>query len=425
VISAVLVVLFVVLMLAGMPVSIAVALATIGAMLLGGYDLMALPQHMAISTQSIPLLAIPYFILAANLMNGIGVTNRIFRFAQALVGSRRGGLAYVNIIANFFFSGISGAAVANAAGLGSILVKAMSGAGYRPAFAAALSLSGSTLGPIIPPSIMMVVYAVAANVSIAELFVAGLIPGITIALVLIVTVRLLIFFRAVEAPVSVPFSWGEMWRATLAGVPALLAPLIIFLGIVTGVTTPTEAGVVAVAYTLFLGLVYRAVTFAVLWRVLLDSVYSTAIIMFIIAVSSALSYVFISEGTSLLLTDFVMSISDGEIGFLLVTIFILLIIGCFLETLPALLIVVPILLPVAQSVGVDLVHLGVVVIFALLVGIMTPPMGIGLFIMMSVADLKFEDLVRACVPLIMILLACLLLLTFLPGLSLFLPELLF
>jgi TRAP-type uncharacterized transport system fused permease subunit len=141
VISAVLVILFVVLMLAGMPVSIAVALATIGAMLLGGYDLMALPQHMAISTQSIPLLAIPYFILAANLMNGIGVTNRIFRFAQALVGSRRGGLAYVNIIANFFFSGISGAAVANAAGLGSILVKAMSGAGYRPAFAAALSLS--------------------------------------------------------------------------------------------------------------------------------------------------------------------------------------------------------------------------------------------------------------------------------------------
>jgi tripartite ATP-independent transporter DctM subunit len=423
-ISAFLIALFVVLMLAGVPVGPAIGLATLAAMLIAGYDPMLIPQHMAASTQSVPLMAVPYFILAANLMNALGATQRLFAFAEALVGHFRGGLAYVNVLSNLLFSGISGAAVANAAGLGAIQIKAMSAAGYRPAFAAALSVSASTLGPIIPPSIMMVVYAITANVSIAELFVAGLLPGIVIALTLMGLVRLLVALGKIEAPRAVPFTLGRLGRSALYGMPALVAPAIIFIGIVSGLATPTEAGVVAVAYTLLLGVVYRSLTLRVLPEVLRETIESTAIIMYIIAVSSALSYVFVSEGTGFLMTRLIMGMTDSPAVFLLLANVVLLLIGCFIETLPALLIVVPMLLPVARAVGVDPVHFGVIVIFNLLVGIITPPMGIGLYIMMAISQVRMGELVRAAFPFLLTLLLALALLTYIPELTLALPRLL-
>jgi tripartite ATP-independent transporter DctM subunit len=423
-ISASLIGLFVVLMLIGVPVGIAIGLATIVAMLIGGYDLLLIPQHMAASTQSVPLMAVPYFILAANLMNALGATRRLFDFADALVGHFRGGLAYVNVLSNLMFSGISGAAVANAAGLGAIQIRAMSAGGYRPAFAAALSISSSTLGPIIPPSIMMVVYAITANVSIAELFVAGLLPGVLIALILMVLVRLMVATGAVSAPQATPFSADRLLRSAQHGMLALVAPAIIFVGIVSGLTTPTEAGVIAVVYTLLLGIVYRSLTFRVLPAVLRETIEATAIIMYIIAVSSALSYVFVSEGTAFLLTDLITQVAHSSASFLLIANLLLLVIGCFIETLPALLIVVPMLLPVVHAVGVDPVHFGVIVIFNLLIGIMTPPMGIGLYIMMAISEVRMGELVHACLPFFLTLLAALAILTYVPEVTLALPRLL-
>ena len=423
-ISLLLIALFVVLMLIGVPVGIAIGLATIVAMLIGGYDLLLIPQHMAASTQSVPLMAVPYFILAANLMNALGATRRIFDFANALVGHFRGGLAYVNVLSNLMFAGISGAAVANAAGLGAIQIRTMAADGYRPAFAAALSISSSTLGPIIPPSIMMVVYAITANVSIAQLFVAGLLPGILIALILMVLVRLLVATGAVRAPDATPFSPQRLRTAAWRGAPALVAPAIIFVEIASGLTTPTEAGVIAVVYTLLLGVLYRSLNFGVLPVVLRETIEATAIIMYIVAVSSALSYVFISEGTAFLLTDAITRLVDGPAGFLLISNLLLLVIGCFIETLPALLIVVPMLMPVAHAVGVDPVHFGVIVIFNLLIGIMTPPMGIGLYIMMAISEVRMGELVRACLPFLLTLLVALAILTYLPAITLLLPRLL-
>lgn len=423
-ISVLLIALFVLFVMLGVPVGIAIGLATIVAMLVGGYDLMLIPQHMAASTQSVPLMAVPYFILAANLMNALGATQRIFDFAQSLVGHFRGGLAYVNVLSNLMFSGISGAAVANAAGLGAVQIRAMSEAGYHPAFAAALSVSSSTLGPIIPPSIMMVVYAIMANVSIAELFVAGLLPGIVIALTLMMLVRGMVALRAIDCPDATPFSLKRLIASAFRSTPALVAPAIIFLGIVTGLTTPTEAGVIAVVYTLVLGVIYRSLTFAVLPEVFRDTIESTAIIMYIIAVSSALSYVFISEGTAFLLTDLIMGMTDSAFTFLILANVVLLLVGCFIETMPALLIVVPMLLPVATAVGVDPVHFGVIVIFNLLIGIITPPMGIGLYIMMAIARVRMGELVRASLPFLLTLTAALFLLTFAPEITLSLPRLL-
>ncbi|MBI4184110.1 MAG: TRAP transporter large permease [Proteobacteria bacterium] len=423
-ISVLLIGLFILFMMIGMPVSAAIGLATILGMLAGGYDLIAIPQQMAASTQSIPLMAVPFFILAANLMNAFGITQRIFDFAQALVGSFRGGLAYVNVLSNLIFSGISGAAVANAAGLGSIQVKAMSDAGYDRAFSAALSVSASTLGPIIPPSIMMIIYAITANVSIAEMFVAGLLPGILIALTLMAQIRVMVATGQLACPPSVPFSFRVLMCAAWRGCPALVAPAIIFGGIVGGLTTPTEAGIVAVVYSVALALLYRSLTLRALAVVLRETVESTALILYIIAISSALSHVFVSEGSARALSELISWLTDDALTFLLLANILLLVIGCFIETLPALLITVPMLMPAAEMVGVDPVHFGVVVVFNLLVGIITPPMGIGLYIMMAVSGVRFGELVRASLPFLVVLVGALAVLSFWPDLTLVLPRLL-
>jgi tripartite ATP-independent transporter DctM subunit len=247
VISALLIGLFVFFMFVGLPVSVAIGLATAVAMLAGGYDLLSIPQQMAASVQSVELMAVPFFILAAGLMNAFGITRRIFDFAISLVGWLRGGLAHANVVAGAIFSGISGAAVADAAALGAISMKEMPRAGYSPYFAAATVIAVATLGPIIPPSIMMVVYAVVANVSIARLFLAGLGPGLLIAATLMVLIWLLGRSGRVRYPEPVAFSGRGLWEATKRASLALVAPLVILRGMAAGWTTPTEAGVLAVS----------------------------------------------------------------------------------------------------------------------------------------------------------------------------------
>jgi len=423
-ISALLIGLFVLLMFLRVPVSIAIALATMIAMLAGGYDLMSLPQKMAASTQSVELMAIPFFILAAGLMNALGITRKIFDFAEALVGSLRAGLAQANVVAGTIFSGISGAAIADAAALGSISMKEMPKAGYEAPFSAAVVVAVSTLGPIIPPSIMMVVYAITADVSIARLFIAGIMPGLMIAGFLMTTIWGLAYFGVTRAPATTPFSGRRLLHATKDAFLALLAPLVILRGMTAGWTTPTEAGILAVFYALFVGLVTRTFPLRAVVATVRETVEATALVMYIIAVSSALSWVFVSEGTAADLAALVTSLSSSPLVFLLIANVLLLILGCLIETLPAMLIAVPILLPTAKMLGVDAVHFGIVVIFNLIIGIMTPPMGIGLYLMMAISNLRFGELVRACLPFIAVLLLALALLTFFPAISLWLPNLL-
>ena len=422
--SALTIALFVLLVLANVPVSAAIGAATITGLIAGGYDLLSLPQHMAASVKSIELMAIPFFILAAALMNAMQITERIFEFAGALVGGWRGGLAYSNVIAGMIFSGISGAAVADAAALGAISMKEMPKAGYPAPFSAALVIAVSTLGPIIPPSIMMVVYAITANVSIGRLFIAGVGPGIVIGGALMALIWFMIRSGLVAAPEPAKFDWGRLARTTRKTFLALLAPVVIVWGMLSGWVTPTEAGIMAIFYALFVGLVYRTLTWAGIVESLETTVEASALILYIIAVSSGLSFLFISEGSADQLARLMASLSAGTASFLLIANVLLLVLGFFIETLPAMLIAVPLLLPTALNLGVDPIHFGVVVIFNLMIGIMHPPIGIGLFILIAISKVPYGKLARAAVPFIVCLLLVLVLITLVPGITMWLPDLL-
>lgn len=422
--SALLFFLFMVFIFIRIPVAMAIGLSTYIAFVIGGYDLMSLPQQMATSTKSIPLMAIPFFILAGNLMNEMGITKKIFDFSNSVVGSIRGGLAHVNILASMIFAGISGAALADAAGLGIIEIKAMKESGYEESFSAAVTAASATIGPIIPPSIMMVIYAIMANVSIAEMFLAGVVPGVLIGLFLMI----FIYFRVVTGlqtcPPPIKWSMRRLVSSIKDGVLALLSPVIIVWGMVGGMVTPTEAGILAIVYSILLGFIFRTIRLHSFVSVVVESVISTALIMYIIAVSSAMSWLITMEGTPMVLAESLGQLTTNKyVMFLILNVFLLLL-GCILETLPAMLIAVPILLPVIQQFNINPVHFGVILVFNLLIGIITPPMGIGLYVMTAVSGVKFEALVRSCAPFLISLIASLLVITYFPQICLFLPGLL-
>ena len=420
-ISAIMLGLFLLLMLIGMPVSIAIMLATIIGMLIGGYDLLAVPQFMAAATKSPFLLAIPFFILAANLMNALGITQRIFDFATALAGRLRGGLAQVNVVASMIFAGISGAAVADAAGLGTIEIKAMKDSGYSLEFASAITLASATIGPIIPPSVMMLIYAILANVSPAAMFLAGILPGFVIGLILMITIYIQVTLGLQDCPPPVKFSLKRLIKTSKDGVLSLLAPFIILWGMVSGVVTPTEAGVLAVFYSLFLGFIYRSFNWKVVRKALLDTVKTSSLILYIIAVSSVLSWVMVNEGTAYDIAEWLGKITDNPLILLAIINVFLLILGAILETLPAMLIAVPVLLPAIDALGIDRVHFGIIVIFNLLIGIITPPMGIGLYILAAISGVRVDRLVIASIPYMITLIIALIAITYIPILTLYLP----
>ena len=421
-ISAIMLGLFLLLMLIGMPVSIAIMLATIIGMLIGGYDLLAIPQFMGAATKSSFLLAIPFFILAANLMNALGITQRIFDFATALAGRLRGGLAQVNVVASMIFAGISGAAVADAAGLGTIEIKAMKDSGYSLEFSAAITLASATIGPIIPPSVMMLIYAILANVSPAAMFLAGILPGFLIGLILMITIYIQVTLGLQDCPPPVKFSLKRLIKTSKDGVLSLLAPFIILWGMVSGVVTPTEAGVLAIFYSLLLGFIYRSFNWKVIRKALLDTVKTSSLILYIIAVSSVLSWVMVNEGTANDIAEWLGKITDNPLILLVIINVFLLILGAILETLPAMLIAVPVLLPAIDALGIDRVHFGIIVIFNLLIGIITPPMGIGLYILAAISGVRVDRLVIASIPYMITLIIALIAITYIPILTLFLPE---
>jgi tripartite ATP-independent transporter DctM subunit len=418
--------LFALLFLLRVPVAVSMLMVSlISLVAVVDVPLVVIPQYIVAACNKFEFLAIPFFILAAELMNSTGMTARIFRFATMLTGWIRGGLAQVTIVASVIFAGISGTAVADAAGLGRVVVSTMKKAGYDLKFSAGLTIATCIIGPLIPPSVVGVIYAVTAEVSVGRMLLAGAGPGFLLAAALMIIVYWMARTGRFYCPDVPRPTRAEFWHAFWDGLPAVLTPFIILFGIVAGVITPTEAGVASCVYALLVsGLYYRNLTWANLKEAFVRSTLASAMIMMIIAAASVMSFIITREQAAVELLRW-MSGLTGQLWLqlLLINVF-LLIVGCLIEGIPAMLILIPVMLPAVTKLGLDPIHFGWIMIFNLLIGIITPPMGVGLFILSNITGLTVEDVFKGCIPFILPLLACLLLITYVPQVSLFLPNLL-
>ncbi len=407
----------------GPPLWLAMALAGWAFLALAGIPDLALAQRIAKTADSFPLLAAPLFILMGNVMNSAGITQRIFAFASVCVGWMRGGLCHANIVASVFFAGTSGSAVADAGGLGTLEIRAMTDEGYPPDIAAAVTASSATIGPIIPPSLPMIIYGVSAETSIGALFLAGVIPGLLMAGALMVMVR------AVAVRLDLPRhpfpGLADLWRAFRRAFWALLLPVILFAGLFGGVFTPTEAAAISVAYALLLGLfIYREFRWADLPKIVLATVETTGVVMALVMAASLLAYCLALSQVPQAAGAFLTALAASPLVFLLVVNVILLVVGCFMEGLAAMLILIPILVPAAVKLGIDPVHFGLMFVLNLMIGTITPPVGIVLYVTAKVADISFERVPRATLPVLVPLLAVLAAVSLWPPLSTWLPNLL-
>jgi len=381
-------------------------------------------QRMSSGIDSFPLLAIPLFVLAGNLMNVGGIATRIFDFAVALVGHLRGGLAQVNIFASLIFAGMSGVAQADAAGLGTVEIKAMKREGFDAAFAAACSAASAIVGPIIPPSVIMVVYGVLAQVSISDLFLAGLVPGFLIGGLLMLTVSFLVASGRAYAPVQPRANAKTLRRTFVRAIPALMAPVILVVGLLSGVATPTELGAITVVYAAILGFAYRELTWRRLYTCLGDTFVTSGVLVFIMAAAVPFGWAIAVNNVPAQLSAWLLEITTSKWLILAMINVLLLVIGCFMETTAILLIAVPTFLPLILQLGIDPVHFGLVIILNLLIGATTPPFGVLLFIVQDIAKVSFGAVVRAILPFYIPLAIALLMITYWPDLSLWLPRML-
>ncbi|MCF3936001.1 TRAP transporter large permease [Acuticoccus sp. M5D2P5] len=409
----------------GFPVAIALAgSSAVFILITGQVPEMVVAHRMINGVDSFPLLAVPFFILAGNLMNTAGITERIFEFAKALVGWMRGGLGHVNVGASVIFAGMSGAAVADAGGLGAIEIKAMRDAGYDPGFSVGVTAASSTIGPIIPPSLPMVIYGVVAGASIGQLFAAGFIPGLVMAIALMIMVAY--FSRVRGYPRDQSFSIVRLGKTFRSAFLSLLTPVIIVGGILTGAFTPTEAAIAACVWALVLGLfVYRTLSWRRFLRVSYDTIETTAVVLFIVAAASIFAWILTSNRVPEHFAALLLSASDNPIVILILINLILLIVGCFMETVAAITILVPVLLPIAINVGVDPVHFGVIMVLNLMIGLLTPPIGMVLYVLSRVSNVPFERCVTATAPFLIPLGIVLILVTFVPAITMWLPTLIY
>ena len=411
-------------LVAGVPVAIALAGASLVYILIDGVPQVVLIHNMVNGVDSFPLLAVPFFVLAGHLMNTAGITNKIFTFARALVGWMHGGLGHVNVGASVIFAGMSGAAVADAGGLGTIEIKAMRDAGYDTDFSVGITAASSTIGPIIPPSLPLVIYGVMASVSVGELFAAGIIPGLLMAFSLMVMVAW--YARRRNYPRDASFELLRLWTSFKQAFFPLLTPVIIIGGIYGGAFTPTESAVAAVTYALFLGLfVYRTLTWRHIVRVSMDTIETSASILLIVAAAAIFAWVLTANQVADLLGAYLLSISENPQVLLAIITVLVLLVGLFMETIAAITILVPVLLPIANTVGIDPVHLGIIVILNLMLGLLTPPVGMVLYVLSQVSGVKFERCVTATMPFLVPLVLVLLVVTFVPEFSLWLPTLIY
>ncbi len=455
---------FLVLMVIGVPVAVSMVSASLAYLAIhGGAPDVIVAQRMIAGVESFPLLAVPFFILAGNLMNIAGVTGRIYSFAVALVGWMRGGLAQVNIIGSVIFSGMSGTAIADAAGIGTIEIKAMQDHGYPTEVAVGVTAASATLGPIIPPSLPFVIYGMMANVSIGSLFLGGVIPGVLMTIFMMVTV--MVFARLRGWGSDAPFNLREIGKALLeiivvfafpaavwimeqigvaqnaaiflalgavlvldyvfkfSAVMALMTPVILIGGMTLGWFTPTEAAVAAVMWSLFLGLVrYRSMTMKALAKATFDTVETTASVLFIVTAASIFAWLLTVSQAAQLLSDAILGITQNKWVFLILVNLLMLFVGCFLDTIAAITILVPILLPIVLKLGIDPVHFGLIMTLNLMIGLLHPPLGMVLFVLSRVAKLSVERTTMAILPWLVPLFLALMAITFIPEITLWLPR---
>jgi tripartite ATP-independent transporter DctM subunit len=379
-------------------------------------------QRMSSGIDSFPLLAIPLFVLAGNLLNVGGIAARIFEFAVALVGHLRGGLAQVNIFASLIFAGMSGVAQADAAGLGTVEIKAMKKEGFDPAFAAACTAASAVVGPIIPPSVIMVVYGVLAQVSIGDLFLAGIVPGFVIGVLLMGMVYFLVSTGRVHAPVQPRAAVGRIGTSFVRAIPALLAPVILVVGLLSGVATPTELGAITVVYAVLLGFGYRELTLAKLYRCVGDTFVTSGVLVFIMAAAVPFGWAIAINNVPANLSAWMLEITTNKWVILAMINVLLLVVGCVMETTAILLIAVPTFLPLIIQLGIDPIQFGLIMILNLLIGATTPPFGVLLFIVQDIAKASFAQVVKAMLPFYVPLVIALVMITYWPDLSLWLPR---
>jgi tripartite ATP-independent transporter DctM subunit len=408
-----------------LPIAFALIAASLAYLQFGSPVPMSLVvQRMSSGIDSFPLLAIPLFVLAGNLLNVGGIAARIFEFAVALVGHLRGGLAQVNIFASLIFSGMSGVAQADAAGLGTVEIKAMKKEGFDAAFAAACTAASAVVGPIIPPSVIMVIYGVLAQVSIGDLFLAGLVPGALIGGLLMGTVWFLVATGRVHAPVRSRAPPAALGRSFVRAIPALMAPVILMAGLLSGAATPTELGAITVVYATLLGFAYRELTLARVYAALGETFVTTGVLVFIMAAAVPFGWAIAINNVPANLAAWMLELTSNKWVILAMINVLLLVVGCVMETTAILLIAVPTFLPLIVALGIDPVHFGLVIILNLLIGATTPPFGVLLFIVQDIAKVSFPAIVRAFLPFYVPLLIALLLITYWPDLSLWLPRML-
>ena len=415
---------FAVLLFIGTPIAVCLGISSMGAMILQGAGrpldivLGTLPQLVSAATSKFVLLAIPFFILGGNIMEKAGISQKLIALAQACVGHLRGGVAMVCVIVACFFAAISGSGPATVAALGLILIPAMIKVGYSPAFSAALMATAGAIGVVIPPSITLVVYGSISDTSIGTLFIASVLPGLLMGLALVITA--LIIGRKSDLEVLPKATPQERWKALKEAFWGLLMPIIILGGIYGGVFTPTEAAAVSAVYGLFVGVfIYKTVKWKEFYKIIVDSASTTETEMLITAAASIFAYILTRSRIDVAINEALINITGGnKIIFFMIVNVILLIAGCFLDSTSALYIFVPLFVPVANSLGIDLVHLGVVMIVNLAIGLVTPPVGVNLYVACGIAKCSLKEISVAVLPLIAASLIVLLLITYIPAISL-------
>ncbi|WP_341917453.1 TRAP transporter large permease [Polaromonas sp. YR568] len=461
-------IIFMLLMSGGIPVAIAMAgSALIYIWWTGTLPAFVVIHRMVSGIDSFPLLAVPFFILAGNLMNNAGITNRIYNYALALVGWLKGGLGHVNVVGSVVFAGMSGTAIADAAGLGTIEIKAMTDHGYSKEFAVGVTAASATLGPIIPPSLPFVIYGMMANVSVGALFLAGILPGILMAVLMMLTVAYFAHKNGWGADIK--FEWPRVIKAlvetlvvagwplalwlliTKAGFPPqitvfaglivlfaadkffnfqavlpIMTPVLLIGGMTTGIFTPTEGAIAACLWAMVLGLAwYRTLNWKMFVKVCLDTVETTATVLFIVAAASIFGWMLTATGVTAAISEWVLGFTKEPWVFLLLANLLMLFVGCFLEPTAAITILVPILVPICQQLGIDLVHFGLVMVLNLMIGLLHPPMGMVLFVLARVAKLSVERTTIAILPWLVPLLGSLAVITYFPKLVLWLPKMVY
>ena len=409
------------LLVSGIPIAFALFISSlIYLLLIGEYPLNIVAQKFISGPDSFTLLAIPLFVAAGSLMNLTGITRRIFGVANALVGHLTGGLGHVNIVASIIFSGMSGSAMADAAGLGLIEIKAMREAGYDDDFSVAVTASSSIIGPIIPPSVPAVIYGTVASVSVGALFLGGIIPGLMMGLFLMVLVTF--YAKRRGYPRGKRVSFRELLRVLYEGFLPLMTPVIIIGGIWTGWFTPTEAAGAACVYAILLGLYYRELTLQTFIEVLKQNITVSGPALFILAAASLFNWIMAIEQIPQIAASFLLGFTQNKYLILFIINIFLLVIGTFLPPIPAMILLIPILDPLMTTVGVHPIHFGVVMLLNLMIGLLTPPVGPVLYVLVPITELPFEKVARSVWVFILPLIAVLLLITYIPQLVLAIPN---